>query len=82
LKLYKFYKNDCIPCRSLTKMLYELKLPDNIKLIELNVENEENREFAFKNNIRSVPTLLKENGEKLTGLKSIPEIKSFIGMED
>jgi thioredoxin-like negative regulator of GroEL len=77
-KLYKFYKNDCPPCYSLSRNLIKVSIPDTIELVELNVGEDKNKEFAKEFGIDKVPTLLFENGNKLSGIKTREEIQSFI----
>ena len=76
MKLYKFYKDDCIPCRNLSRILETI---DGVEIIPINVKTIEGNEFAFNHEISSVPVLMKENGDKLIGLKSKNDILKFIG---
>jgi hypothetical protein len=54
-----------------------ISLPNGIELVPVNVQ--EQYDFAVKNKITSVPTLMLENGNKLIGLKSPKEIINFVG---
>jgi hypothetical protein len=76
LKLYKFYKDDCVPCRSLSKLLSEIHIPENLEIVNINIK--ENMDFTIQNKITGVPTLMYENGNKLIGLKPKEELLSFI----
>lgn len=76
MKLYKFYKDDCIPCRNLSRILETI---DEVEIIPIDVKTIEGKELAFNHEISSVPVLMKENGDKLIGLKSKKDIVDFIG---
>ena len=77
-KIYKFWKNDCTPCRALSKKLETMKIPDDVEIISLNIDNENNFQLAIANGISSVPALLDEKGNKLIGLMPDKEIIEFI----
>lgn len=76
--LYKFYKNNCPACYALSNNLMYIKIPNIIKLLELNVEIEENKIFAKKHNINKVPCLMFENGNKISGKIKGSDITKFI----
>lgn len=76
MKLYKFYSEMCAPCKRLSKILESLILPDGVELVPIDVY--EQHEFAKENGILSVPTLMFEDGRKLTGLQSEAKISTFI----
>jgi thiol-disulfide isomerase/thioredoxin len=80
-KLFKFYKNDCPPCYAMARNLLQLKLADTMEIVELNVNDETNKELAKENGIDKVPALMLENGNKLIGLKNKEEIMAFINNE-
>lgn len=75
-KLYKFFKDDCVPCRSLSAVLAQMDLPSDIEVVPIDVK--EDIIFARNNGIVSVPTLMLENGNKLVGLKPVNDIIAFI----
>lgn len=76
MKLYKFYSTTCVPCARLSRILESLILPDGVELVPIDVY--EQYEFAKENGILSVPTLMLEDGRKLTGLQSEAKISTFI----
>lgn len=77
-KLYKFYKNDCSPCYAMARNLLQLHLADTMDIVELNVNDETNKELAKENGIDKVPALMLENGNTLIGLKNKDEIMAFV----
>lgn len=76
MKLYKFYSATCVPCARLSRILESLILPDGVELVPINVH--ENYEFSKEHGVVSVPTLMFEDGRKLTGLQSEAKISTFI----
>ena len=62
----------CGVCKKLGKMLDDM----NIEYEDVDVS--ENPEFLDKYSITSVPTLLKDNGEKLVGVHTSTEIRNFL----
>ena len=53
-----------------------------MEIIELNVEQEENKQLAKEKGIDKVPVLMLENGNKLIGLKTKDEIMKFVNSEN
>lgn len=82
IKLYKFYKNNCSPCYVLARILVVVDMPEDVELVNINVENEENKAFALKNEIEKVPVLMFEDGRKLILPKSKIEVINFLKGED
>jgi thiol-disulfide isomerase/thioredoxin len=80
LKLYKFYKDDCIPCRNLSKIMSNMTIPSDIEIINLDVKDPKNREYIDKYKIQGVPTLVKDSGESLVGFQSTKAVAEFIGI--
>jgi glutaredoxin len=78
LKVYKFYKNDCVPCYALQRILNHINIPKDIEIINMNINLEENKELAKENEINKVPSLMFENGIKLVGLKTEEETLNFL----
>jgi len=62
--LVDFYATWCGPCQALTPRLenLEIKYP-NVKFVKLNVD--ENVEFSLDLNIRTVPTVIFYDGNKI-----------------
>ena len=79
-KIYKFYKPNCSPCSTLVKMMATMNIPNDFEFIELNVEDEKNKQFAYDNGIDKTPSLMFEDGRKMVGLKKREEIMSFLGL--
>ena len=78
MKLYKFYKNGCAPCYVLSRMLMTINIPKDIEIVGVNVELEENKNFAKENDIDRVPVLMLETGEKLVGVTNKDILIYFI----
>lgn len=79
MKIYKFYKPNCDPCKTLVKMLATIDIPENYEFVELNVEEEDNKQFAYANGINKTPSLMFEDGRKMIGLKHKQDIINFLG---
>ena len=62
----------CGACKKIGKMLDEMKVEYE------DIDVSENPEFSAKYSITSVPTLLKDNGDKLVGIHTLSEIRSFL----
>lgn len=62
----------CGVCKKLGKMLDEM----NVEYEDIDVS--EDTEFLEKYSITSVPTLLKDNGERLVGVHTSAEIRNFL----
>jgi predicted DsbA family dithiol-disulfide isomerase len=62
----------------MARNLIKVNIPDTVELVELNVSEDKNKEFAKEFGIDKVPTLMFEDGNMLTGLKTREEIQSFI----
>jgi thiol-disulfide isomerase/thioredoxin len=76
MKIYKFYQNDCPPCKAMAQKLERIKSKVDFELIELNVT--ENPDLVQEYGLISVPVLMNESGEKLIGLKQDSVILEFI----
>lgn len=62
----------CGVCKKLGKML------DDMKIEYEDIDVSDNPEFLEKYSITSVPTLLKDNGDKLVGVHTSNEIRNFL----
>ncbi len=78
MKLYKFYKEGCAPCYSLSRILTRVSIPEDIEIISKNLSLEENKEFAKENGITKVPVLMFENGNKLEGANPLSLVSEFL----
>lgn len=76
--LYKFYKNNCGPCYMLQRTLSSVEIPEDVKIVEISVEEEVNKEFAKKHGIEIVPVLMFENGDKLQGKIRAKDLFTFL----
>lgn len=81
VNLIEFYAPWCSPCIYMKSVVEkELENNDNIKLININVDEETDK--AVEYNVRCIPTLLLvvDNNEvgRLTGSQSIEKIREFI----
>jgi thiol-disulfide isomerase/thioredoxin len=79
LKVYKFYKNDCPPCYALGRIFYQIEIPDNVEIVEMNVAEDNNKNFAKSKGINTVPALMKESGEFITGKMTKTSVLEFLG---
>jgi glutaredoxin len=78
MKLYKFYKQGCYPCNTLSAILRRIELPEDIELVEIDAGLEENKEFVEEKEIEKVPVLLFENNKRLIGVKPKIIVEKFI----
>ena len=81
VSLIEFYAPWCSPCMYMKSVVEkELENNNNIKLVNINVDEETDE--AIKYNVRCIPTLLlmKNNNEvgRLIGSQSIEKIREFI----
>jgi thiol-disulfide isomerase/thioredoxin len=83
MKLFKFYKENCYPCSTLSAILRRLELPENIELIEVNASLAENKELVEQYNIEKVPVLVFEDDSKrLIGVKPKIIVEQFLKGEN
>ena len=79
--LVDFNANWCGPCRMLRPILEEVSENDNVKIVSINIDDEE--ELAEAYNVSSIPCLvLFDKGKEVKrniGLISKDEIESIIG---
>ena len=78
MNLYKIYKEDCPPCKTMTKLLGLIEISEGINIIPIDAKNENNKWFIDKHSIKITPTLLFENGLKLEGVKRKEILQKFI----
>lgn len=76
--LYKFFKQKCYPCATVTAILKRINIPDGIQISEIDASLEENKTLLEKHNIEKVPVLLFEDGRRLDGMKPLIVIEKFI----
>ena len=82
LVLVDLYATWCTPCKALAPVLEELadKYADKIKVVKVNVDEEEN--IAAKFGIASIPTVIffkhGQNAASFVGLRSASEIEKMI----
>ena len=60
-KIYKFYKPNCSPCSTLVKMMATMNIPNDFEFIELNVEDEKNKQLSL-NRAKAVADYLIQKG--------------------
>ena len=71
--IYKFSATWCRPCKSLTQQL----ATKGISLAEYDIDNPANKALMEKYNIRSVPTVVVDDGERVqtfVGSTMTPEL--------
>lgn len=78
MKLYKFQKDQCPGCNTITAILKTIELPTNIELIVVDVMKNENKHYLSEFEITSVPVLLAENGKRLNGATNRNKVVEFI----
>lgn len=75
MKILKFYSNTCGPCKALEKNLQEA----GVDYESIDVENEE--DLVDKYSVRSVPTLLKIDEDKVVarniGVMTVDQLKEW-----
>lgn len=80
-KLYKFYKKDCVPCYNLGRILSTIKIPEDIELIELNVDLPENKKLAKEYGANGVPFLIFKDGDVfLEGSQTRESVINFLNL--
>ena len=78
MKLYKFQKDMCSGCNTITAILKTIELPDDIELITIDVMQPENKHYLSEYGITSVPVLMFENGNRLIGATNKNRVVEFI----
>ncbi len=79
--LVDFYADWCVPCQNLGPVLEEVANEVDVPIYKINVEDADNKSFAVKNRVMSIPTLImfKDGEAKATsGPASKEEIIEFI----
>lgn len=75
-----FYSDTCSPCKAMARDLDEIQKSYNIEVKKLNIFD--NYELTEKYNIRSVPTLIVLEGDKIkatyTKYTGMTELQKFI----
>lgn len=85
MQYIKFFKQNCLPCNSVSSMISSL---DNIPEIkELDVYSDEAKDYLTKFGIRSAPTILKLDDEgnevdRITGMQTKQDLIEFFGEKD
>lgn len=81
-KLLKFYADWCGPCKLMKPVVDKIAEEHDLKLIEINVDEQMN--VANKYGVRAVPTLvLLENGEEIartSGANTLARTSSALGL--
>lgn len=72
MKLYKFYNNSCGPCKIIAPLIDSYK--HKIEIISVDTHDEGNSEILRFHNIRTVPTIVIDFGEKTVTLRGTSEI--------
>lgn len=81
MKVYKYFKQGCIPCQTLGKILKQLDHLD-LEIVERDIAIEENKQFLLEKGIDRVPILVLEDG-RFTTLKPKAKIEKFLlGIEE
>ena len=77
-KVFKFYKPNCPPCYTLSRILRHIQIPEDIEIVEINTLLEEHKQLVDEYEIENVPVLSFETGQKLIGLNSASAIENFL----
>ena len=82
-KILRFYSKVCAPCRLMGKRLEEL---DNVKVINIDINDTTNNELIKKYKVRSVPTIIvldkDENpANEFIGVTTIDKLKKAVNNE-
>ncbi len=56
--LVDFYADWCVPCQNLGPVLEEVSNEVDVPIYKINVEDPDNKSFAVKNRVMSIPTLI------------------------
>ena len=77
-QIYKFYKDDCPPCKGLAPVWDELKkeFGEKVKFTEVDVGNPTGMQFAIDSGIGSVPTITSSDGFRHSGVITKEEFKN------
>lgn len=82
MKLLKFYADWCGPCKMLSRVIEDVKLPYPVEDIDIN----QDQDLAMKYGIRGVPTLVlvdNENNEirRVSGMLMESQLTAFINKD-
>ncbi len=78
MKLFKFYKPDCQPCKFLDSVLRTLDIPQDVEVIPINILEEDNADFVIEFKLSAVPTLVFENGYRHQGMMPSHEFQTWL----
>jgi thiol-disulfide isomerase/thioredoxin len=76
MAVYKFYADWCGPCKILEKNISVAKIQQQV--VPVNIELPESKELIVKYGITGIPALVKEDGTKMVGVKTVKQIEEFI----
>lgn len=81
MKILKFSANWCAPCNNMQTQIDRLKKEDKINIEIEHIDVDSSTEVAKKYGIRSIPTLIKLNGDveisRSTGAMSDEKLMEF-----
>lgn len=75
MRIFKFYKNGCVPCKTLARVLQGL---EGYEIDNVDIELPENQELVSTYKIDRVPVLAITPEYKLEGVKSLYNIERWI----
>lgn len=76
--LYKFYKTNCQPCKHLSMLFKTVSIPEDVEFIEVNMDDTSNQHFISDYDLRAVPTLVFENGNRWQGTMPQHELQEWV----
>lgn len=77
MKVYKFYKDDCPPCSVLSSILSSLELND-VEIIPVDVQSDDGMKFARSKGVSSVPTMIRDDGVMMVGMRGKDKVSLFL----
>lgn len=83
MKLLKFYASWCGPCKQQTKLINEYLKTHNLKILEIDVDSEDNEALVSQYGVQHLPTMILLNDDdsikkEFSGLTMMEEIDKAI----
>lgn len=83
MKLLKFYASWCGPCKQQTKLINEYLKTHDLKILEIDVDSEDNEALVSQYGVQHLPTMILLNDDdsikkEFSGLTLMEEIDKAI----